>query len=400
MRARARSLWPFAFVACASVVLAWSRPVRAYPWMIRHDYSGCATCHVDPSGAGVLTEYGRAQSAILLSSRYGAPADEDPGQTPDFLFGIVPASDVLLLQGWFRNGYIWNDSGGRLVDQRLLQMVADLGADVVWQQFRAGGRLGYNGFDTAVDSELAWVTPGSPAGNLVSREHWAGVSLADDAILLRGGRMNVPFGLRNIEHPSWVRSETRTDINQDQQDGLALAYSNSWLRGELLGIAGNYQINPDAYRERGYAVFAEVAGGPGLAAGVSSLLTHAAADILTHEETTRQAHGLFVRTAPWKALVFLGEFDALVTSRAGARTEAGYVAFAQADIEPVQGVHAMVTGETLNRGATGEATSFGEWLGAAWFAVPHVDMRFDAIRRTQLGTPATLTYLLQLQVYL
>ena len=398
IRARARSLWLLAFVACALAV-GWSRPARAYPWMIRHDYGGCATCHVDPSGAGVLTEYGRAQSAILLSSRYGAPADEDPGQTPDFLFGVVPASDVLLLQGWFRNGYIWNESGGQLVDQRLLQMVADLGADVVWKQFRAGARLGYNGFNTAVDSELAWVTPASPAGSLVSREHWAGVSLADDSILLRGGRMNVPFGLRNIEHPSWVRSETRTDINQDQQDGVAVAYSNDWLRGELLGIAGNYQINPDVYRERGYAAFAEFAVAPRLAAGVSSLITHAAADVLTHKETTRQAHGLFVRAAPWKELVFLGEFDALVT-RAGAPAEAGYVAFAQADIETIQGLHAMVTGETLNRGSAGGATSFGEWLGAAWFAVPHVDLRFDAIRRTQSGTPATLTYLLQLQVYL
>jgi hypothetical protein len=392
--------WLFAAVACVAVILGWSRPAHAYPWMIRHEYAGCATCHVDPSGAGVLTAYGRAQSAILLSSRYGAPADADPGQTVDFLFGVLPASDFLFLQGWFRNGYIWNESGGQVVDQRFLQMVADLGADIVWKQFRAGARLGYNGFDTAVDSELAWVTPASPAGNLVSREHWAGVSIADDSTLLRAGRINVPFGLRNIEHPSWVRSETRTDINQDQQDGVAIAYSNDWLRGELLGIAGNYLVNPDAYRDRGYAAYGEFAVLSRLAVGASSLITHAAADVLTHEATTRQAHGLFVRAAPWNDLAFLGELDALFTAQAGARVDAGYVGFAQADLEPIQGVHAMVTGETVNHGAPGETTSFGEWLSAAWFTVPHVDMRFDAIRRSRSGTPTTMTYLLQLHVYL
>ena len=68
-------------------------------------------------------------------------------------------------------------------------------------------------------------------------------------------------------------------------------------------------------------------------------------------------------------------------------SDAGYVGFAQADLEPVQGVHAMVTGETVDHGAPGETTSFGEWLSAAWFTVPHVDMRFDAIRRSRSGTP-------------
>ena len=42
--------------------------------MIRHDYTGCATCHADPSGGGLLTLYGRAQSDLLLRMRYGEAA--------------------------------------------------------------------------------------------------------------------------------------------------------------------------------------------------------------------------------------------------------------------------------------------------------------------------------------
>jgi hypothetical protein len=115
--------------------------------------------------------------------------------------------------------------------------------------------------------------------------------LADEAILVRAGRINLPFGLRNIEHTSWVRSETRTDFNQGQQHGVAVAYTGGQVRAELMGIAGNFQINPDAYRERGYAALGEFAITNRYAVGVSSLVTHAAADIVTHKAMTRQAHG-------------------------------------------------------------------------------------------------------------
>jgi hypothetical protein len=390
----------FVSVVCAVLIVTWSTSARAYPWMIRHEYGGCATCHADPSGAGVLTPYGRAQSAVLLSSRYGAPADEEPGRSVDFLFGVLPTSDVLLLQGWFRNGYIWNAINGRVADSRVLQMEADLGASVSVGAFRAGAKLGYNGFSTAIYSERAWVTPANGVGNLVSREHWAGVALADDAVLLRAGRMNVPFGLRNIEHTSWVRFETRTDFDEDQQHGVAAAYSSDRLRGEIMGIAGNFQVNPDAYRERGYAAFAEFVALPRLAVGVSSLVTHANADIVTQKETTRQAHGVFVRAAPWRPMALLGELDALVTSQAGNSTRPGFVGFVQADVEPIQGLHGIVTGEALNHGASGEATSLGGWLGVGWFATPHVDARFDTIWRNAPGTPTTMTLLLQLHIYL
>src|SRR6476660_8898565 len=56
-----------------------STPAQAYPWMIRHGYSSCAACHVDPSGAGLLTPYGHAQQEILLTAHYGKPPEEvDP----------------------------------------------------------------------------------------------------------------------------------------------------------------------------------------------------------------------------------------------------------------------------------------------------------------------------------
>src|SRR5579864_9795566 len=68
----------------------------AYPWMIRHGYTGCAPCHTDPSGgAGALTDYGRAQSDLLLRMRYGKTSETgEADRTASFLGGVTLPEQV------------------------------------------------------------------------------------------------------------------------------------------------------------------------------------------------------------------------------------------------------------------------------------------------------------------
>src|SRR5215831_5235203 len=63
-------------VALMSLLLS-PRSARAYPWMIRHDYTACAQCHVDPSGGGPLTAYGRAMGEVILRTRYDGKSGEE-----------------------------------------------------------------------------------------------------------------------------------------------------------------------------------------------------------------------------------------------------------------------------------------------------------------------------------
>src|SRR5690606_27784727 len=117
--------------------------------------------------------------------------------------------------------------------------------------------------------------------NLLSRTHWLGFDLgANDEYLLRLGRMNLPFGVRIPEHTMWAREATRTDRESDQQHGIALAYTGDTFRMEAMGIAGNFQINPDKYRERGYSLYFEYFPTPYVALGASSMLTFAQEDRL------------------------------------------------------------------------------------------------------------------------
>src|SRR5580693_4803222 len=89
--------------------ILWSRPASAYPWMIRHEYQGCVPCHSDPSGAGMLTEYGRAMGENVLRSRYGSPPSDVPPVYARFLFGI-PTPEWLLLGGSVRNALWWQSN--------------------------------------------------------------------------------------------------------------------------------------------------------------------------------------------------------------------------------------------------------------------------------------------------
>ena len=243
------------FLVTLGVLLSLTRPASAYPWMIRHEYTTCGLCHTDPSGGGILTAYGRAQSSVLLSTQFGEP-NENPGKFKDFLFGVVPTGEHVLAEGWAREGAILNQSNGKTVDKRLLDMRYDLGAQVKFSPIRASAILGYAPNDTAAYSQQAWINGGT-GGHAVAREYWLGYDNEDETLTIRAGRMNLPFGIRNVEHTLFTRSLTRTDSNQNQQHGAAVSYTSDTSRAELMLIAGNYQLHPDRFRERGYAGYFE-----------------------------------------------------------------------------------------------------------------------------------------------
>jgi hypothetical protein len=368
MRTRA-SIYLALLGACVMSALAPSH-AHAYAWMIRHDYTGCASCHTDPSGGGLLTAYGRAQSDLLLRTRYGSTNSDEADPSSGFLFGLVTPPEWLNAGASFRGLGLLAKNGHGPTTSDFILMQADAAAEVRFGDFRAHGSLG------AVTSEGS---AASVAGSLVSREHWLGYGFADDAILLRAGRINLPFGVRSIEHTLFVRSATRTDLNDTQQHGVALAYNGELLRAEVMGILGNYQLRPDAYRERGYSGYVELAPLHWAAFGLSSLITHAKKDLYGGTSTTRQAHGLFARLAPLTPLVLLVEGDLVARASEGTKTQTGFAGMLQADVELIQGLHAIATGELYDAGKATAALSWNAWLGLGWFFLPHADLRIDAM---------------------
>ena len=134
--ARLRALLAFAVF----VVALLPRQAEAYPWMIRHGYTNCAQCHVDPSGGGVLTEYGRGQGEILVRTHY-EEMTESPGKKAEFLFGLLPLPDPLLLQADVRSLFKMTalDSSGMFgAKGKVVKLDMDFLARETWVRSKKG----------------------------------------------------------------------------------------------------------------------------------------------------------------------------------------------------------------------------------------------------------------------
>jgi hypothetical protein len=349
---------------------------------------------------------GGEEAAASESSPPAAPEEKTTDISP-FMFGLFELPDWLLLGGSYRHMNIIMPDGEPKF--RTFPMMMDLYGQAQFGDFKIGGSIG--GARVAAGSPYArsaqLTTNQGKEWNLISRTHYVGYDIGS-ALSLRVGRLNLPFGIRIPEHVMWIRAATRTDRESAQQHGVSFHYVSDNWRAELMGIAGNYQVNPDKFRERGYSGFFEYFVSPKAAVGVSSLVASSSTDPITRAEakTTRQVHGAMARAAMGEKVVLLAEFDGLFTSR----RDIGYVGFTQLDTEPLGGLHVLLTGEILDQGhpkqivgmpyvarSAGEGKpKVGGWLSVAWFVYSHFDVRFDAIKRT--GEDVSL--LAQLHVYL
>ena len=403
-RKQARAL--ITLLVALGCLLALPSRAEAYPWMIRHGYVQCSNCHADPAGGGLLTTYGRAQGEILMRTRYGASAEREPGPLAEPAWGLfdslLPIPRSLLVGADGRYAYLRSIPLQGQSQGRFILMQADAQAQYSLGRVRANASAGY----VSEGGNAAAITQGAAdAGKVVSRVHWVGVDLgAQDEILVRAGRMNLPFGIRSIEHTQFTRRETRTDTNTGQSYGVEVDYHRGPVRASLMGIAGNFLVSPDRFRSRGWAGLAELALTPTLAVGVSTMAVRTDLDLPLLTPTWRHAHGAFARYSPARAVVMSTEWDFLHTSQpTPGRTFFGGVGTASIDLEPTQGVHVGPTVELLARDFD-EPSSYGVWASAWWFFLPHADVRFDVIENSVAVPGASATKLvsasLQLHVYL
>jgi hypothetical protein len=386
-----------ALVLALSCLLA-PRSALAFATTLRHGYTQCTPCHVDPSGSGTLTTYGRIIADEAIRMRFPGESEEAAEAAPSakFLWG-VDLPEQLSLQGDLRYLHLESKVEGAPNVSRNVWMQADFSAALQLHGFTALASVGY-----ADEGSLPAALTRAPEKNLVSRQHWLGYSFLNGALMVRAGRFNLPFGLRVIEHTLWARALTRTSINADQQYGASAAWVGENFRTELMAIAGNLQLRPDAFRERGYSGYFEWQTPWKLTGGASSLVVHRNLDPSTLKETWRQVHGLFGRWAsPWEPLVLMIEWDYSLESPKYAPRRKGVVGFLQADVELIQGMHVIGTGEARNVGTNGPPVSWGTWLSYAWFFAPHADLRFDSIyQRLNASAGSTSAYSLLLQGHL
>ena len=350
-------------------------PARAFPWLIQHQYNTCSQCHVDPSGGSAMTDYGRAQTEVLLRSTYGKPV-EDPGKVKDFAFGALGLPEQIIAQADLRSLII-----PRPGEVRPILMQADLRGGWQTERLIAYGSIGVVSEGAKAARVLSDEGRADELVTPVARDYWVGYRPAR-GVTVRAGRMNLPFGLRSDQHILYTRAITRTSTNADQQLGLAGALETKAARGEIMAVLGNLHVAPDSYRERGYSAFAAWAPSRRVEVGVSSLVLGSQTDVVSRRPTTRQAHGVFARAAPIEQLGVLVETNLLVTGEGPSGSRAnhtGLVLDAHANWEAVKGVYVKAGAEVCDTDFGSVGSAARGWGAVQWFLAPHVDLRVDGL---------------------
>ena len=215
---------------------------------------GAAKADAPKEGEAKAEEEKPAEEAPAPAA--SSSSDSGDSKFPNFMFGLFDLPDWLLLGGAYRHMNILPLSGSSKF--RTFPMMLDVYGMAQFGGFRVGGSIG--GVRVAAGSPYArraQITANQGnQWNLISRTHYIGYDILPE-LTVRAGRLNLPFGVRIPEHTMWVRQSTNTDRESSQEHGVAFAYIDEKLRGELMGIAGNYQVNPDKYRNRGYSGYLE-----------------------------------------------------------------------------------------------------------------------------------------------
>ncbi|MET0412608.1 MAG: hypothetical protein ABW217_14995 [Polyangiaceae bacterium] len=373
------------FLAAFGWALLTASPAHAYAWMIRHGVSQCGSCHVDPMGGETLAGMGRAMGETKLAFSWSG--EPEPSAAGEFLFGVGEPENVRLGGSLRALSVSYLNAGYTSA----FPMQADLYGAAFFGRFTLAASVGVSKASARYEhsSKAKLVGNVEDEGRiLVSRNHWLGYRF-DDALMLRAGRINLPFGVRTSEHVLWVRSETLTDRESDQLDGVSLVYSSGAWRGELMAALGNLQAPDGAFQQRGYSGYVEYLVDLDLALGLSSLFLSAPRELEADSgAVVHTAHGLTLRYVPAQPLVILAEANALKVTG----YDLGFVGMTTFDFEPIQGLHLALTGELLKR----ELTRAGGWLTWQWFVLPHVDLRLDVVLRQERQSQL----LAQLHIYL
>jgi hypothetical protein len=210
------------YLVLASTVLA--STAWAEPMFLAKQYTRCTSCHYSPTGAGLLTPYGRFLSHRELSTTGGTATAPEPGAEDDprgeqaFLYGALgKAAGPVHLGLEMRPSRLRIGFPGGHQDMNLLMNV-DVLAAVQKNRWTAYASAGREPPDSAVrDGRIL------PDPAFVSYEHWVSYQ-ADKGFGIRAGRFMPAYGIRLADHTAYTREDLDFDRN-DQVYGLEVSHT-------------------------------------------------------------------------------------------------------------------------------------------------------------------------------
>ncbi len=319
----------------------------AFPGMIRHGYVNCTTCHVSPSGGGILTEYGHELSAEVLST-WSKDGEEK------FLYGSVAKhlSKDLLLGGDTRVIQTYQDNP-MFTEKRFFLMQADLEGAYKMGKLTIDLEAGYLDSDT-----------------FQSLRHFF-LYQFNDVDALRLGKFKNNYGINTDEHMLSIKSnlgwndETETyNLEYSRLTGKYSIFATAIFGApESISQKRNLTVGEIGVVDHGGSLRASFSVAEKYEFGVSYFYGKKAF------EDWRSVAGPFVILGFTPNFFYMGELDFQ------AQNGTGVYDYQRLTYEPIQGLQCYVTQEIAhpNNGDTAmQLSRYG--LGVQFFPRPHSEI--------------------------
>ncbi|MCX6131939.1 MAG: hypothetical protein NTX25_23145 [Proteobacteria bacterium] len=342
--------WRFFKPACAWLLFAISfSKAQAYPEMIRHAYGHCGTCHVSPSGAGMLTEYGRGLSKEVLSSS----STENEALA---FYGAIKLPKNLSLGGGISTIQTYTDTP-KYRQGRYFLMQADLDLAWITDNFTVVANIGRDiqSPDTASDDK--WT----------SSRHYLLVPLSE-VVSVRVGRFQKNYGLNIPDHIAQIKRGLGWD-NQMETYNAELNIITEDYSIALTAIAGRPD-DDDEDSDKGYsASAARIFTKAAVRAGFSYFAAQGT------DDTEREIFGPNLAWGVTEKAYLLAELDWVRVAPPAAPLIEGYVSYARAGYEVFKGLDLTMTHELKKTDRRDSEYSFiGYGPGLLWSPRPHISL--------------------------
>lgn len=332
------------------------RPALAYPELVRYGYVNCTSCHVAPTGGGILNAYGREASKEVLST-WARDGEQY------FAYSAVKPPEWLLLQGYYRSVYVYRDTP-TFRDGRFIFMQGDLEAAAQYKNWTLDASAGYQ--------DPAGAT--SFSDHLISRRHYLMVRTDDGTYGLRGGRFLPEYGIMAPDHITLTRRVLLLNDEDGETYNLEASYIGDSYNFYLTGVFGR----PSS---------------PGLDTGLTATASRAVSDRYKLGVSYRYgSNNLEKRNilGPWGILGFSHDlfllteidFKSSLPEPLESRAAWGWADSMRLDHEWVQGFHTYLLQEFARTDFSSEQTQMQDYgLGLQWFPRPHFEFRVEWQKR-------------------
>ncbi len=343
--------------ACKALLIAllFSQTAFAFPEMVRHGYVNCTSCHVSPSGGGVMSAYGRELSKEVLST-WGKDGENK------FAY-FIESPEWLQMGGDFRTVEVYRDSP-QATSARLILMQADLEAAATYKKFTLDATFGH------VDPLQA---NASLSDHFISRRHYL-IYRPTDELSFRTGKFFPAFGINIPEHVTFIRRGLLINDQGTESYNLEGAWIGEQLNLFLTGIFGRPD-SPELKRDTGASVVASVSFAERYKTGVSYFYGR-------NDQRRRHVFGPFGILGFSPHFFLLTEWDIQGSTpevgAASASTQWGFANYQRLDYEFIQGFHVYLTQE-LSRSdfKIDGSVSKSYGLGIQFFPRPHFELNLS-----------------------